>query len=679
MANYFAVPRVPDPCSPDNIVRMRRFFDVVGDIIDSLIRAGEITQTDAATWLLNLGAALTSDGSLTITGGTPTTIIINVGHTNTWTIQQVFNVASGNVRSDSIVVSDSSATTAPKASMIFQTLNSTDSTDRNWIIGTNLSAHGELDFIPSTTSSGLTPDTVVLRLGNNGGLGVGAIPKAYPSLTITNSGATGVTAAMNALAITSSLITLASGTTIATWLNAIFNAPTFLGVAGGPAETITNAATVYISAAPSAISNVTLSNAWALWVDSGSSRFDGSIDLGGGAVGTSVQVMHGGAAPAWGAVVLTTDVSGVLPVANGGTGATAFTAGSVVFAGASGVYTQDNTNFFWDNTNKRQGIGTAVPATKLHVKHTADDAVFKAESTNAGGYVGFAIKNGSREYSFQVRPDLFNAFGLRDETAGAARWYCDTSGTIHIVNDLVLGTALAIAYGGTGQVTANAAMNALAPSQGGHSGEFMTTNGTDTSWAAVGVAIGQAVGSGTDGSVLFVGAGPVLAQDNANLHWDPGSQFFGINTAATPLWPIHVCSIVAKASTASTVVAAFSSLASDTNPLMLQVKHENDGAGRLNIDLVATENGSVGSDIDINTDGAAGGMTVKYQGAVGFNLKTPAYTCDVNGNVNTPGTSGNTYRWGTNTSASGTAIITPDDWVLINVGGTDFKIPVYAV
>ncbi|MES2427614.1 MAG: hypothetical protein V4560_11615, partial [Bacteroidota bacterium] len=42
-----------------------------------------------------------------------------------------------------------------------------------------------------------------------------------------------------------------------------------------------------------------------------------------------------------------------LPVNQGGTGTiTAFTPGSVVFAGASGVYSQDNAGFFYDNTNK---------------------------------------------------------------------------------------------------------------------------------------------------------------------------------------------------------------------------------------------------------------------------------------------------------------------------------------
>jgi len=43
---------------------------------------------------------------------------------------------------------------------------------------------------------------------------------------------------------------------------------------------------------------------------------------------------------------------------------------------------------------------------------------------------------------------------------------------------------LPIANGGTGQTTANAALNALLPSQTGNSGEFLTTDGTNASWAA---------------------------------------------------------------------------------------------------------------------------------------------------------------------------------------------------
>jgi hypothetical protein len=52
-----------------------------------------------------------------------------------------------------------------------------------------------------------------------------------------------------------------------------------------------------------------------------------------------------------------------------------------------------------------------------------------------------------------------------------------SSGTV------TLGGTLAIANGGTGQTTANAAFNALAPSQTGNAGKLLTSDGTNTSWA----------------------------------------------------------------------------------------------------------------------------------------------------------------------------------------------------
>jgi hypothetical protein len=88
---------------------------------------------------------------------------------------------------------------------------------------------------------------------------------------------------------------------------------------------------------------------------------------------------------------LTTGVTGTLPVANGGTGtSTAFTTGSVVFSGASGTYTQDNANFFWDDTNNRLGIGTISPTAVLTASGTSS-FVFHAintETPSAGAGAG---------------------------------------------------------------------------------------------------------------------------------------------------------------------------------------------------------------------------------------------------------------------------------------------------
>lgn len=63
------------------------------------------------------------------------------------------------------------------------------------------------------------------------------------------------------------------------------------------------------------------------------------------------------------------------------------TPGSVVFAGASGLITQDNPNFFWDNTNNRLGIGTTTPGKTLDVKANLNGSgVVNIQNTHASGY-----------------------------------------------------------------------------------------------------------------------------------------------------------------------------------------------------------------------------------------------------------------------------------------------------
>lgn len=53
-------------------------------------------------------------------------------------------------------------------------------------------------------------------------------------------------------------------------------------------------------------------------------------------------------------------LSGIVPIANGGTNnSVAYTAGSVIFSNGTSL-TQNNANFFWDNTNLQLGIGTTV-------------------------------------------------------------------------------------------------------------------------------------------------------------------------------------------------------------------------------------------------------------------------------------------------------------------------------
>jgi hypothetical protein len=54
------------------------------------------------------------------------------------------------------------------------------------------------------------------------------------------------------------------------------------------------------------------------------------------------------------------------------TGLTSLTQGSILFSGASSVVSQDNSNLFWDDTNKRLGIGTTAPTATLDVNGTGN-------------------------------------------------------------------------------------------------------------------------------------------------------------------------------------------------------------------------------------------------------------------------------------------------------------------
>ncbi len=76
---------------------------------------------------------------------------------------------------------------------------------------------------------------------------------------------------------------------------------------------------------------------------------------------------------------------------------TIFTAGSVGFADSIGRATQDNANFFWDDTNKRLGIGNASPLTTLNItapttqlRLSYDLTHFSDFTVNSSGDITFA-------------------------------------------------------------------------------------------------------------------------------------------------------------------------------------------------------------------------------------------------------------------------------------------------
>lgn len=88
---------------------------------------------------------------------------------------------------------------------------------------------------------------------------------------------------------------------------------------------------------------------------------------------------------------LVTKVTGTLPLGNGGTGSTSFTAGSVIFSNGT-ILTQDNANLFWDDTGNKLGIGTVNPGRPLHIV-TSFDFVARFESTDSFSSISIRDSN----------------------------------------------------------------------------------------------------------------------------------------------------------------------------------------------------------------------------------------------------------------------------------------------
>ncbi len=76
--------------------------------------------------------------------------------------------------------------------------------------------------------------------------------------------------------------------------------------------------------------------------------------------------------------------SGLLSVSRGGTGNGSFTNGSLLFYSGASI-SQDNSNLFWDNTNKRLGVGTNSPTQSIDVNGTVKATQIIANTVSATG------------------------------------------------------------------------------------------------------------------------------------------------------------------------------------------------------------------------------------------------------------------------------------------------------
>lgn len=125
------------------------------------------------------------------------------------------------------------------------------------------------------------------------------------ALTVTQPADTGRTASTEQTSVYINLgATVTWATGALTNQRAVRIAAPTLAFAG--ASTVTNASTLYINDAPQAGTNATITNAYALWVDAGTTRLDGAVVVG-GAVGV------GAAASAAAALEVTSTTQGFRP------------------------------------------------------------------------------------------------------------------------------------------------------------------------------------------------------------------------------------------------------------------------------------------------------------------------------------------------------------------------------
>jgi hypothetical protein len=188
-------------------------------------------------------------------------------------------------------------------------------------------------------------------------------------------------------------------------------------------------------------------------------------------------------APAFGQLALGgAGVTGTLGVTNGGTGtATAFTTGSVVFAGASGVYSQNNAKFFWDNTNNRLGVNTATPQTQLTiVSNTQTTTPSVALPAGTDLYIVGANAANTRITQDAYGTGAYGAFTARMARGTAASPTASQSGDF-------LAQFTARGYGATGFGTAStgyiafsAAENFTDTAQGTYAGIYTTPTGSNS-------------------------------------------------------------------------------------------------------------------------------------------------------------------------------------------------------
>ena len=196
------------------------------------------------------------------------------------------------------------------------------------------------------------------------------------------------------------------------------------------------------------------------------------------------------------------------------------------------------------------------------------------------------------------------------------------AGDVPTLNQNTTGTALnvtgtvAIVNGGTGQTSANAALNALLPVQTANNGKYLTTNGFDTSWATIPTGGVTTFSAGTTGltpatatsGAVTLGGTLAVANGGTGVTSSTGSGDNVLGTSPTITDPKIAQSINTQTGTSYTAVLA------DSNKV---ITLSNSLAITFTIPLNASVAFPIGTSLNVAQLGAgqvtiagAGGVTI---------------------------------------------------------------------
>jgi hypothetical protein len=164
------------------------------------------------------------------------------------------------------------------------------------------------------------------------------------------------------------------------------------------------------------------------------------------AAGTSVQVLHGNASgsPTWGSVSLTADVSGILPVANGGTNISSYTTGDIIYASTAGVLSP-LADVATGNAIISGGVGAAPSYGKIGLTTHVDGVLPAANGGTGliGSLVQYGIVYGATTTNMASTTAGTSTQVLHGNASGAP-----TFGAVSLTADV--SGELPLANGGTG-------------------------------------------------------------------------------------------------------------------------------------------------------------------------------------------------------------------------------------